>query len=66
MTTDTTNVRICYTNYRGETSIREIVPKTISFVSTEWHPEAQWILTAFDIEKQADRGFAMKDIRAWL
>lgn len=59
-------VRICYTNYRGETTIREIVPKAIHFGSTEWHPDAQWILTAYDVAKQADRGFAIRDIRAWL
>lgn len=30
-----------------------------------YHPEPQWILTAYDVEKGAVRGFAMKDIRAW-
>lgn len=66
MSPEKTTVRICYTNYRGETAIREIIPKLIHFGSTEWHPEPQWLLTAFDAEKQADRGFAMRDIRAWL
>ena len=66
MTSEATSVKICYTNYRGETAIREITPKTIHFGSTEWHPEPQWLLTAFDIEKKADRDFAIKDIRAWL
>jgi predicted DNA-binding transcriptional regulator YafY len=58
-------VKICYTNYRGETAIREIVPIKIWFGSTDWHPENGWLLDAFDIEKGADRSFAMKDIKSW-
>ncbi|GHV93552.1 hypothetical protein AGMMS50268_40550 [Spirochaetia bacterium] len=59
-------IKICYTNYRGETNIREIIPQKIWFGSTERHPENGWLLDAFDIEKNADRSFALKDIRAWL
>lgn len=59
-------VRIVYTNYRGETAIRLIVPERIHHGATEWHPEPQWLLDAFDVEKDATRSFAMKDIRAWL
>ncbi|MGV8142096.1 MAG: hypothetical protein ACP5NS_00490 [Candidatus Pacearchaeota archaeon] len=58
-------VLILYTNWRGETSIRRIIPKEIVFVSTEWHKEEQWCLVAFDVEKQADRTFACKDIKSW-
>jgi len=58
-------VSILYTNYRGETSIRRIVPKRIWFGKTEWHPDEEWILDAFDLEKEAERGFAMKDVKAW-
>jgi predicted DNA-binding transcriptional regulator YafY len=58
-------VSILYTNWKGETSYRNIIPKTIEFKSTEWHKEEQWILNAFDIDKQSDRGFALKDIREW-
>lgn len=59
-------VSICYTNYRGETTIRQIVPKRIWFGKTDWHPEEQWLLDAFDVGKDADRQFALKDIRAWI
>jgi len=58
-------VRIIYTNYRGETSIRSIIPKSIKFGSTEWHPQEQWLLEAYDIDKNADRSFAIKDIKEW-
>lgn len=59
------NIKICYTNYRDETSIREIIPKKIWFGTTEWHSENGWLLDAFDIEKNADRSFALKNIKAW-
>lgn len=59
-------VSIVYTNYRGETAIRRIVPKKIWFGKTDWHPEEQWLLDAVDMEKNAERSFALKDIRAWL
>jgi hypothetical protein len=58
-------VRILYTNYRGETAYRTIIPENIVFESTEWHPTEQWILNAFDVEKNAKRGFALADIKEW-
>jgi hypothetical protein len=54
-------VKLTYTNYRGETAERTIIPKSIRFGSTEWHPEPQWLLLALDVEKNADREFALKD-----
>ena len=59
-------VKILYTNWKGVTSYRNIVPKSIEFKSTEWHNEEQWILNAFDLDKNADRGFALKDIKEWI
>ena len=59
-------VLIRYTNYRGETALRRIVPRAIRFASTEWHPGEQWLLDAYDLDKGADRSFAMKDILEWL
>lgn len=58
-------VTIVYTNYRGETAERRIIPKKIWFGSTEWHPEEQWLLEALDVDKDEDRNFAMKDIKSW-
>ncbi|MFA6429199.1 MAG: hypothetical protein WCV84_01740 [Patescibacteria group bacterium] len=59
-------VTILYTNYKGETRLRRIVPIEMWFGSTEYHQDAQWLLKATDVEKNAERNFAMKDIRAWL
>ena len=58
-------VQILYTNYRGETAYRNIIPEKIWFGATEWHPQPQWLLDAFDVEKNALRNFAIKDIRNW-
>lgn len=58
-------VSIAYTNWRGETAQRIIIPDSIYFGSTQWHPEPQWLLRALDVEKQAMRDFAMKDICSW-
>ena len=59
-------VKILYTNWKGETKYRNIIPINVEFKSTEWHKEEQWILNAFDIDKQANRGFAIKDIKEWI
>jgi predicted DNA-binding transcriptional regulator YafY len=59
-------IRILYTNYRGETALRTVIPERLHFGSTEWHPEPQWLLDALDLEKGQSRTFAMKDVRAWL
>lgn len=50
-----------YRNHTGKYRIRKAIPKSIQFTKTEWHPEMQWILLAYDVEKKADRSFALKD-----
>lgn len=57
-------LRVVYKNWRGEVSERKIVPKTAWFGSTQWHPEPQWILDAFDLDRQAERSFAMRDFQS--
>lgn len=59
-------IRIIYTNWRGETAERSIEPIKIWFGSTEWHKEKQWLLKATDLEKIAERDFALKDIKKWI
>lgn len=63
--TDDQIVKILYTNWRGEKAVRAIIPKTIYFGSTQWHPEKQWLLRALDVEKNETRDFALKDIAEW-
>lgn len=51
-----------YTNWRGKFEQRTIRPRKVWFGKTDWHPEPQWLLTGFDVEKDAERDFAIKDI----
>lgn len=60
----TPSVVLTYTNYCGETAERRIIPFEVWFGSTEWHPEPQWLLRAYDCEKKAERDFALKDFGA--
>src|SRR4051794_13334074 len=50
-------VLIRYTNYRGETAVRRIVPLRIRFASSEWHPAEQWLMDAYDLDREAERSF---------
>jgi len=50
-----------YRNWRGETSMRRLHPIGVTFAATEWHPEPQWLLEAYDLDKKAERTFALKD-----
>jgi hypothetical protein len=68
MSTTSKRVTFTYTNYRGEVSVRLVLPPdTGGFFcgSTEWHPEPQWLLRALDLHKGLERTFAVKDIKDW-
>lgn len=54
--------RFPYKNHRGEHGHRRVSPIRIWFGSTEWHPEPQWLLRAFDLDKDAERDFALSQI----
>ena len=58
-------VTFTYKNYRGEVSVRLVCPIMIAFGRTGFHPEPQWLLHAWDLNKEAERTFAMKDISDW-
>ncbi len=61
----TGTVHIDYTNHRGERAWRSILPRSISYATSEWHEGYQWLLLAFDYDKQADRQFEMASIHEW-
>jgi hypothetical protein len=39
-------VSILYKNWKGEVAWRRIVPLSISFESSQWHPVPQWVMRA--------------------
>jgi len=57
-------VEIDYTNWKNERAFRRI-PINVYYGSNEFHPEQQWLMEATDLDKNALRCFAMKDIHSW-
>lgn len=58
-------VTIRYTNHRGKTAWRRIVPQAIRFADTVWHPGFQWVLDAIDVDKNKPRVFALSGVQQW-
>ncbi len=60
-------VIITYKNWKGVKSTRTVTPieSSLRFAPTKWHPEPQWVIDAWDHEKESVRTFAMKDITSW-
>ena len=54
-------IKIIYKNWRGEEGIRHILPIRIFYDSTEWHPEKQWLIEVYDLDKKANRDYALYD-----
>ncbi|WP_395175765.1 hypothetical protein [Roseibium alexandrii] len=57
------SIRFVYTNWRGETAERWATPSKIWWGRTGYHTELQWLMTAFDHDKGAERDFALADCR---
>lgn len=67
---DDTPAKMRYKNWKGNIKDYTIIPQDIYHGSTQYHPEPQWLLRAFLVErdeegKRIERTFAMKDILAW-
>ena len=56
------DLEVRYTNWRGETRLRTIRPVSLFFGSNRWHPQVQWLLVAWDVEKNMLKTFALKDM----
>lgn len=59
------DVHVLYRNHRGEVSWRRIRPYMLEFGSTEHHPTPQYLLPAWDLDKNARRVFALADVWHW-
>lgn len=53
---------VLYTNWKGKTEKRTIIPWTAFWGHTEFHKEDQFLLKCYDVDKKAERTYAMKDI----
>ena len=56
-------IKVTYKNWRGKEGIRRILPIRIFYGSTEWHPEEQWLIEVYDLDKKAKRDYALRDLR---
>ena len=61
-------ITVRYKNWRGEIATRKIVPiaGSLRWGSTEWHPEKQWLLKVWDVERNDYREYALCDIIEFL
>lgn len=64
MSEENKKIIIAYTNHRGETRDRHIIPIEVWFGSSQWHEGEQWFLKAYDTKKEEERDFAMLSIKA--
>ena len=55
-------IRFKYVNWQGETGIRTVKPIRLWFGTTEFHKGKHWFLKALDIDKNAERDYAIEDI----
>lgn len=55
--------KFAYLNHRGRTSQRRVTPLRFYYGSTTYYPEPQWLLHAYDLDKNAIRDFALNRMR---
>lgn len=57
-------LRFKYRNWKGVVSDRSVIPLRITVKSSKYHNEGKpcWIMTAWDLDKNEKRDFALHDI----
>lgn len=55
-------IRFIYDNHRGELKRWRVIPRNLYWGKTEYCPTEQWLLEAWDIDKQEIRTFAFNKI----
>lgn len=55
-------VEFDYKNHAGKTGKRRAQIISIFYGCNQWHKKEQWLLEAYDMDKQDFRFFAMKDM----
>lgn len=56
-------LQFLYTPWQGETATRQVTDPELWWGATTWHPTPQWLLKAWDVDKQAWRDFAVESIK---
>lgn len=52
-------VTFWYRNHRGEEGYRRVRPISLRYGTSDYYKEPQWLLLALDLEKDAEREFAL-------
>jgi len=55
-------VTFTYTNWKGETKQRRAVMQSLYWGSNDYHKESQWLVEGYDMDKEAVRTYALRDI----
>jgi predicted DNA-binding transcriptional regulator YafY len=56
-----------YRNHRGQVAIRRVRPLGVPYWgSTPYYPQATWLMTAWDMGRDAQRDFALCNIVGWV
>ena len=61
MATERNRIRFEYTNHRGETATRTIIPSGVMQFKTlaPWYPEPTWLMRGFCIDRHEYRDFQL-------
>jgi hypothetical protein len=51
-----------YRNHRGEMGLRRVIPISVRHGTNEWYKDPQWLLRARDLDRGAEREFALGNI----
>lgn len=54
-------IDVVYKNHRGETAVRSIIPLRVFYGQTDFHREPQWLLHCYDVDREAERTYALQD-----
>jgi len=60
------SLKFKYKNWQGVVGVRNVKPIQVWYGKTEFHKEKQWFLKAQDLDKNAERDFALKDVIKFL
>lgn len=55
----TQSIRARYRNHRGEVSWRHFIPVRLAHGVNDWHEREGWYLIGYDLDRQANRDFAL-------
>ena len=55
-------IKVKYKNWQGEIGIRNIIPFTVHYGHTDYHKINQWLMDVWDVDKDAQKTYAMLDI----